>query len=176
MHLNFRPSRRRTRVAAALAVAALGTLGLLSACGQSPHPSSHAGDITPGPGQSQTAGTAGDGETGNKAGTASSVPAMPHMSMPPSSPDAKAPATGDAVAIKNFTFSPAKLRVTAGTTVTWTNQDTDPHTVTSAGSGGPLHSAALTTHATYSYTFTKPGTYAYLCTIHPFMTAIVEVT
>ncbi|MBW8698278.1 Amicyanin-alpha [Streptomyces sp. MBT84] len=176
MHLNFRPSRRRTRVAAGLAVAALGTLGLLSACGQSPHPSSRAGDITPGPGQSQTAGMPGDGKTGNKAGSASSVPAMPHMSMPPSSPDTKAPATGDAVAIKNFTFSPAKLRVKAGTTVTWTNQDTDPHTVTSAGSGGPLHSAALTTHATYSYTFTKPGTYAYLCTIHPFMTATVEVT
>lgn len=31
-------------------------------------------------------------------------------------------------------------------------------------------------HATYSYTFTKPGTYSYLCTIHPFMTATVEVT
>ncbi|MFB7509541.1 plastocyanin/azurin family copper-binding protein [Streptomyces broussonetiae] len=42
--------------------------------------------------------------------------------------------------------------------------------------GGPLHSAALATHATYSYTFTKPGSYAYICTIHPFMTATVEVT
>ncbi|PJN38795.1 amidase [Streptomyces sp. CB02959] len=101
------------------------------------------------------------------------------MSMPagPSSTGAPAaPVTGTAVAIKNFAFSPATLKVKAGTTVTWTNQDTDAHTVTSAGSGGPLHSAALATHATYSYTFTKPGTYAYLCTIHPFMTATVEVT
>jgi plastocyanin len=98
------------------------------------------------------------------------------MSMPPSSPGAKAPVTADAVAIKNFAFSPATLKVTVGTTVTWTNQDTDAHTVTSAGTGGPLHSAALATHAAYSYTFTKPGTYAYLCTIHPFMTATVEVT
>lgn len=104
---------------------------------------------------------------------------MPGMSMPMSpsrTGAAAAPVTGNAVAIKNFAFSPATLKVRAGTTVTWTNQDTDAHTVTSAGSGGPLHSAALATHATYSHTFAKPGTYAYLCTIHPFMTATVEVT
>ncbi|MFB7493219.1 cupredoxin family copper-binding protein [Streptomyces sp. NPDC056161] len=87
-----------------------------------------------------------------------------------------APVAGNAVAINNFAFSPATLKVKVGTKVTWTNQDTDAHTVTSSGSGGPLRSAALATHATYSYTFTKPGTYAYLCTIHPFMTATVEVT
>ncbi|GGN65120.1 hypothetical protein GCM10011579_035290 [Streptomyces albiflavescens] len=86
-----------------------------------------------------------------------------------------APVAGNAVAIKNFAFSPATLKVTVGTTVTWTNQDTDAHTVTSAGSGGSLHSAAMATHATYSYTFSKPGTYAYLCAIHPFMTGTVEV-
>ncbi|MFG2887361.1 plastocyanin/azurin family copper-binding protein [Streptomyces sp. NPDC048297] len=97
--------------------------------------------------------------------------------MSPSSTGAPAaPVAGNAVAIKNFAFSPATLKIKAGTRVTWTNQDTDAHTVTSAGSGGPLRSAALATHATYSYTFTKPGTYAYLCTIHPFMTATVEVT
>ncbi|MGW3513755.1 plastocyanin/azurin family copper-binding protein [Streptomyces sp. NPDC000994] len=101
------------------------------------------------------------------------------MSMPmrpPSPSTPAAPVSGNAVAIKNFAFAPATLKVKAGTTVTWTNQDTDAHTVTSAGSGGPLHSAALATHATYRYTFTKPGTYHYLCTIHPFMTATVEVT
>ncbi|MGW3248632.1 plastocyanin/azurin family copper-binding protein [Streptomyces sp. NPDC001070] len=96
--------------------------------------------------------------------------------MPTSHSSAAAPVTGNAVAIKNFAFSPGTLKVKAGTTVTWTNQDTDAHTVTSTAKGGPLRSAALATHATYSYTFTKPGTYAYLCTIHPFMTATVEVT
>ncbi|WP_031160792.1 plastocyanin/azurin family copper-binding protein [Streptomyces durhamensis] len=95
---------------------------------------------------------------------------------PSSTGPAAAPVAGNTVAIKNFAFSPATLKVKAGTTVAWTNQDTDAHTVTSAGSGGPMHSVALATHATYSYTFTKPGTYAYLCTIHPFMTATVEVT
>ncbi|MCQ4079371.1 plastocyanin/azurin family copper-binding protein [Streptomyces sp. RB6PN25] len=101
------------------------------------------------------------------------------MSMPASSPAGGAPnvpVAGNAVSIKNFAFSPAVLKVKVGTTVTWTNQDGDAHTVTSAGSGGPLKSAPLTTGATYSYTFTKPGTYAYFCSIHPFMTATVEVT
>ncbi|MEU7422966.1 plastocyanin/azurin family copper-binding protein [Streptomyces sp. NPDC048362] len=97
--------------------------------------------------------------------------------MSPSSTGGPAsPVTGNAVTINNFAFSPATLKVKAGTTVTWTNRDGDAHTVTSAGTGGPLHSAALATHATYTYTFTKPGTYAYLCTIHPFMTGTVEVT
>ncbi|ANZ20728.1 plastocyanin [Streptomyces noursei ATCC 11455] len=182
MYLNFRTAGRRSRTAAGLAVAAIataGALGLLSSCGQSPHSSSTgAGAITPGPGQRQTAGMPGATGSGNAAGSASSTSPMPGMSMPtsPSSAGAPAvPATGNAVAIKNFAFSPATLKVKVGTTVTWTNQDTDAHTVTSVGSGGPLHSAALSAHATYSHTFTEPGTYAYLCTIHPFMTATVEV-
>jgi plastocyanin len=105
--------------------------------------------------------------------------AMPSMTMPMGSPTkgtAATPVSGNAVSIKNFAFSPATLKVKAGTTVTWTNTDTDAHTVTSAGSGGPLHSSALATHAAYSYTFARPGRYAYLCTIHPFMTGTVEVT
>ncbi|MGW0765361.1 cupredoxin domain-containing protein [Streptomyces sp. NPDC002676] len=183
MYLNFRTPGRRSRTAAGLAVAAIataGALGLLSSRGQPSHSSSmRAGAITPGPGQRQTAGMPGATGPGNTTGSVPGASPMPDMSMPmsPSSTGAPtAPVTGNAVAIKNFAFSPATLKVKVGTTVTWTNQDTDAHTVTSAGSGGPLHSAALATHATYSYTFTKPGTYAYLCTIHPFMTGTVEVT
>lgn len=180
MHRNFRTPGRRSRAAAGLAVATIataGALGLLSACGQSPHPSSSAASaITPGPGQHRTAGMPGATGSGNTTGPPPVASPMPSMSMPASHPSTTAPVTGNAVAIKNFAFAPATLKVRVGTTVTWTNQDTDAHTVTSAGTGGPLHSAALTTHATYSYTFTRPGTYAYLCTIHPFMTATVEVT
>ncbi|MFE7329532.1 plastocyanin/azurin family copper-binding protein [Streptomyces sp. NPDC057565] len=180
MHRNFRTPGRRSRAAAGLAVATIataGALGLLSACGQSPHPSSSAaGAITPGPGQRRTAGMPGATGSGNTVGSPPGASPMPSMSMPASHSSTGAPVTGNSVAIKNFAFAPATLKVRVGTTVTWTNQDTDAHTVTSAGTGGPLHSAALATHATYSYTFTKPGTYTYLCTIHPFMTATVEVT
>ncbi|MBX7546984.1 cupredoxin domain-containing protein [Streptomyces sp. tea 10] len=92
-------------------------------------------------------------------------------------PGASAPdPAASTVTIRSFAFTPATLKIKAGTTVTWTNQDTDAHTVTSATAGGPLHSPALATHAGYSHRFTEPGTYAYLCTIHPFMTATVEVT
>lgn len=183
MYLNLRTPGRRSRTAAGAAVATIATAGalvLLNSCGQSSHSSSTGADaITPGPGQHQTAGMPGATGPGNTAGSALGASPMPSMSMakgPSSKAAPAAPVTGNAVAIKNFAFSPATLKVKAGTTVTWTNQDTDAHTVTSAGSGGPLHSAALATHATFSYTFTKPGTYAYLCTIHPFMTATVEVT
>jgi plastocyanin len=110
----------------------------------------------------------------------SASPAMPGMpgmttSPSPSGGAAAAPVAGNAVTIQNFAFAPASLTVTAGTTVTWTNRDTDAHTVTSQRSG-PLKSAALGTGQTYSFTFTTPGTYAYLCTIHPFMTGTVRVT
>ncbi|MGW3208493.1 cupredoxin domain-containing protein [Streptomyces sp. NPDC001135] len=165
MNVNFRPVSRRSRCAAGLAVATAGVLGLLSACGQSPR-SSDTGSLTPGPGQHRLAGVPG-------------TSAMPSMTMPRPSPGtntATAPVSSDTVAIKNFAFSPATLKVRAGTTVTWTNQDTDAHTVTSAGPGGPLRSPALATHGTFTYRFTKPGSYAYVCTIHPFMTATVEVT
>ncbi len=121
-------------------------------------------------------GASGPGHAAGSAPGASPMPSMTMPMSPPSTSKPTAPVAGSAVAIKNFAFAPATLKVKAGTTVTWTNQDTDAHTVTSAGSGGPLHSAALATHATYSHRFTQPGTYHYLCTIHPFMTATVEVT
>ncbi|MFS4092140.1 cupredoxin family copper-binding protein [Streptomyces sp. AF1A] len=165
MFVNFGPTGRRSLGAVGLAAATAGVLGLLSACGHSSGTPGSGGALTPGPGRHQTAGVPGGS-------------AMPRMTMPTGSPaeGAARPVSGHTVSIKNFAFSPATLKVTAGTTVTWTNADTDAHTVTSTGSGGPLHSPALATHGTYSYTFTRPGRYAYLCTIHPFMTGTVEVT
>ncbi|MEV5085087.1 cupredoxin family copper-binding protein [Streptomyces sp. NPDC056159] len=164
------PPARRSRTACLTAVAVAGALGLLSACGGSSHPKP-AGSLSPGPGQTLP-GTPGASGTG---GTVTPPPITPSTS--PTSGQPSAATAANAVTIKNFAFSPAKLTVKAGTKVTWTNTDQDTHTVTSKkGSGGPLKSGGLTTNATYSYTFTKPGTYAYYCTIHPFMTATVEVT
>jgi amicyanin len=107
-------------------------------------------------------------------------PPSPSMDMPSSSTAAPAgaadAATANTVSIKDFAFTPSATTVKAGTTVTWTNRDQDPHTVTSTGSAGPLHSPTLQHGQTFRYTFTKPGHYDYLCTIHPFMTATVTVT
>ena len=78
-----------------------------------------------------------------------------------------------AVKIDNFSFGPATLTVAAGTTVTWTNNDDVPHTVVSDGK--LFKSKALDTDDQFSYTFSKPGTYNYFCSVHPKMTAKVVV-
>ncbi len=77
------------------------------------------------------------------------------------------------VKIDNFSFGPATLMVAAGTTVTWTNRDDIPHTVVSDDKA--FKSKVLDTDEKFSFTFTKPGTYAYFCSIHPKMTGKVVV-
>jgi plastocyanin len=86
-----------------------------------------------------------------------------------------APVATNTVTIQNFAYAPATVTVKAGTTITWTNQDQDQHTVT-AMNGGPFHSPPLNTGESFHFTFTTPGHFEYLCTIHPFMTATVVVT
>jgi plastocyanin len=109
------------------------------------------------------------------AGNRSSMSPMPNMSTADSgAAGVGAPVATDTVAIDNFAFAPATITVPEGTTVTWTNKDGDAHTV--AAQDGSFSSAPLATGAGYRHTFTKPGTYSYLCTIHPFMTATVVVT
>jgi len=150
-----------------VALALVGSFGLLAACG--------------GPGGSK-AGAAlkaspGSSLPGMPGGSGAAPSSMAGMAMPsPSAAGAAQPVAGDRVAIKGFAFAPAALTVPVGTTVIWTNQDSDAHTVTSDRSGGPLNSKALNTGDTFSFTFTQPGTFKYLCTIHPFMTATVTVT
>ena len=83
-------------------------------------------------------------------------------------------ATGEvSIKIDNFSFSPATITVPAGTTVRWTNRDDIPHTVVSDDKA--FKSKALDTDENFTYTFTKPGTYGYFCSIHPKMTAKVVV-
>ena len=105
--------------------------------------------------------------------------AMPGMNMPAVSAsattaDSPTPQGGTAVTISDFKFNPAQLTVPAGASVTWTNQDEEPHTV--AAKDGSFHSPGLDTHGSYSFTFTAPGSYDYVCSIHPFMTGTVVVT
>ena len=77
------------------------------------------------------------------------------------------------VKIDNFTFGPAELTVTAGTTITWTNRDDIPHTVLSTDKA--FKSTVLDTDQKYSFTFSNPGTFSYFCSIHPMMTGKVVV-
>lgn len=117
---------------------------------------------------------------GANGGTSVGMPGMTAMAPAPSTGSATtsaqtpAPVGGTAVAIDNFAFAPAALTVTVGDTVTWTNHDEEPHTV--AADDGSFHSPGMDTNATYSYTFTKPGSYSYICGIHPFMHGTVVVT
>jgi plastocyanin len=88
--------------------------------------------------------------------------------------EAKAPATKVEVKIDNFAFTPTELTVAAGTTVEWVNRDDIPHVVVSDDKK-TFKSKALDTDDRFSYTFTKPGTYAYFCSVHPKMTGKVIV-
>src|SRR5258708_15137421 len=77
------------------------------------------------------------------------------------------------VKIDNFSFGPQSITVTAGTKVTWKNRDDIPHTVVSTE--GVFKSRVLDTDETFSFTFDKPGTYPYFCSVHPKMTGTVVV-
>lgn len=77
------------------------------------------------------------------------------------------------VMIKNFMFSPMSLSIKAGSTVTWKNQDDEPHTVVSEA--GLFRSSALDQSDTYQFRFEKPGVYTIFCGIHPHMKASITV-
>jgi plastocyanin len=77
------------------------------------------------------------------------------------------------VKIDNFVFGPQTITVPVGTTVTWTNKDDIPHTTVSTD--GVFKSKVMDTDETFSYKFTKPGTYSYFCSVHPKMTGKVVV-
>ncbi len=78
------------------------------------------------------------------------------------------------VTIDNFSFAPATLTVPAGTKVTWLNRDDAPHKVVSTGKAFPA-SPVLDTGDGYSFSFAKPGTYDYFCSLHPHMVGKIVV-
>jgi plastocyanin len=99
---------------------------------------------------------------------------------PTSSPTTVAPVTTTTtvpklarLAIRNFAFLPSPLIISAGTTVAVTNDDTVAHTWTS--DTGLFNSGDIAPGSSYRFTFTKPGTYSYHCSIHPFMTGTITV-
>ena len=79
-------------------------------------------------------------------------------------------------AIRDYSFQPAALTVQPGDTVTWTNYDDAPHTVTTSSGPEAISSPTLQKGQSYSFTFTKPGVDHYYCSVHPQMTGSVTVT
>jgi plastocyanin len=77
------------------------------------------------------------------------------------------------VVIDGFAFSPERIVVKPGSTVTWVNDDDSPHTVVS--SSKLFKSKTLDTADKFSFTFTTPGAYEYFCALHPHMTGTVVV-
>jgi len=102
-----------------------------------------------------------------------------------------------AMSIKGFAFNPAAVEVTKGTTVTWTNEDTVPHTVTTGiapptfpplpsgasptpfpslvSGDGKVNSGRIEPTTTFSFTFNEAGTFNYFCGVHPAMKASITV-
>ena len=80
----------------------------------------------------------------------------------------------DTVAIADFLFGPQKLEVPRGTYVRWTNTDDSPHQVTVSSAGG-VRSDVLLKGQTAFMKFEEPGTYQYICGLHPNMKGTVEV-
>jgi plastocyanin len=114
-----------------------------------------------------------------QAAASASASAAPTMAVPtPASAQVKQPlaATQPAVVrIDNFNFMPKELTVAVGTTVTWQNADDVPHTATSKDDPQTFDSGPLDTDDKFSFTFSKSGTYAYYCKVHPHMTGVVIV-
>jgi len=79
------------------------------------------------------------------------------------------------VVIDNYNFAPGSLTVPVGTTVTWVNRDETPHTVVAGDNPRSFKSGGLDTDDKFSFTFAKPGTYDYFCTVHPYMTGKIVV-
>lgn len=82
-------------------------------------------------------------------------------------------AADPAVTIADFHFTPPSTTVHVGDTITWTNDGPSSHTATAKD--GSFSTGTLSKGQSASHTFTKPGTYAYICTIHPFMHGTITV-
>jgi plastocyanin len=81
----------------------------------------------------------------------------------------------NAVSIVNFAFSPSNLPIKTGTKVTWTNNGSVSHTVTS-DNGAFTSSGSISPGSIYEVTFSSAGTFHYHCSIHPSMTGTITVT
>ena len=84
--------------------------------------------------------------------------------------------TNYSVNITNFAFDPQNLNVTVNSSVTWTNEDTAPHTiVTDKDAVAEIKSTNLNKGDSFEFNFTTVGIYPYHCSVHPSMTGVIQV-
>jgi plastocyanin len=86
---------------------------------------------------------------------------------------AAGPAPGIDINIAKFAYGPKEVTVAPGTKIVWTNHDDTPHTVTSNDKS--FASKGLDTDDKFEHTFAREGDFAYICTVHPYMTGVVHV-
>ena len=77
------------------------------------------------------------------------------------------------MSIANFEFKPPAETIKPGTTITWRNDDSIAHTVTS--DNAIFDSGQIAPGSTFSYTFAKSGQYPYHCSVHPNMAGLITV-
>lgn len=141
------------KTAAATLLAAATALTLTACSGSSSHPA-------PTPTSAPTVSSSSSGSGASSATTTSPT---------------GAPVGASQIVISNFAFSPAALTVAAGQTVTVVNNDSTTHTLT-ATTGKAFDTGDLAPGKTATFTApTTPGTYSYICTIHPFMHGTLTV-
>ncbi|WP_067698200.1 cupredoxin domain-containing protein [Nocardia jejuensis] len=109
----------------------------------------------------------------NSSTAAKSTTAAPSTSASATSgPRAPASVT---VAVSDMKFSPAAVTIKAGDTVAWKFDDTVPHAVQGIGDVALGINSPIMRQGEWSHTFTVPGTYRYLCPLHPDMKGTITV-
>ena len=88
-------------------------------------------------------------------------------------PDEHSAPANTHIAIMDYVFDPTEQTITAGDSITWQNDGQELHNVVDIG--GAWESQALSNGQTYSFTFTTPGTYTYVCSIHSGMLGTIVV-
>ena len=101
------------------------------------------------------------------------VPLSAAMFMLASDLEAAQAADANTIVLEHFHFAPVSLTVTAGTTVSWENRDEEAHTVVS--NDGLFRSGGLSQNDVFTFKFDTPGTYRFLCSIHPQMIGTIVV-
>jgi plastocyanin len=142
----------------------------MNSAGNSTNDTSVASNAT---GGNQTAATTGNATAGNQTAAGNGTAAAPPAG------GTKVSIVQGAVSKTTDAYDPNPVQAKAGDTVTWTNNDSTPHTATSGQDGKPNGTFDFSTMAqgkSFSFTFDKAGEYPYFCTLHPNMVGTVSVS